>query len=528
MILTNMNNKIEKFQFTPLREGRLARQNVGDCIRVFQFTPLREGRPVQLGGQLPRRHFNSRPSARGDFLLAVLAVCFRVFQFTPLREGRPMVNAQYLLDVIFQFTPLREGRRESPFWLQPEGCHFNSRPSARGDGHHLRGFANMIFQFTPLREGRRSHHSRTSPRGYFNSRPSARGDHLEPPEVADPQHFNSRPSARGDGLDTRRQCARPISIHAPPRGATYQVAGIKISLRFQFTPLREGRRNRPACAAADCNFNSRPSARGDLADLQTKYNTDKFQFTPLREGRPTATPTSPPPARNFNSRPSARGDRPDTRLQCYLVNFNSRPSARGDLRVLPRRTSTPNFNSRPSARGDPKGGGRMNELQFQFTPLREGRQRGRLSFSEGWTFQFTPLREGRRLAGRRTGACAYFNSRPSARGDECRCCKSRGNSYFNSRPSARGDSGQWSHRKQLPYFNSRPSARGDCKIDDVHFLFPISIHAPPRGATRRSSWGQSRKSISIHAPPRGATFWRWSPPPSALVFQFTPLREGRR
>ena len=54
----------------------------------------------------------------------------------------------------------------------------------------------------------------------------------------------------------------------------------------------------------------------------------------------------------------------------------------------------------------------------------------------------------------------------------------------------------------------------------------ISIHAPPRGATRicQRSWKLS--PISIHAPPRGATTrqatrqWR-------LLFQFTPLREGR-
>ena len=33
----------------------------------------------------------------------------------------------------------------------------------------------------------------------------------------------------------------------------------------------------------------------------------------------------------------------------------------------------------------------------------------------------------------------------------------------------------------------------------------ISIHAPPRGATRLAGCVENRAFISIHAPPRGAT-----------------------
>ena len=54
----------------------------------------------------------------------------------------------------------------------------------------------------------------------------------------------------------------------------------------------------------------------------------------------------------------------------------------------------------------------------------------------------------------------------------------------------------------------------------------ISIHAPPRGATEKLAQAYYDSLISIHAPPRGAT-----PPLSTslytIVFQFTPLREGR-
>ena len=76
---------------------------------------------------------------------------------------------------------------------------------------------------------------------------------------------------------------------------------------------------------------------------------------------------------------------------------------------------------------------------------------------------------------------------------------------FNSRPSARGDSlTARARRDSAKHFNSRPSARGD-RSDAKEFLDEmISIHAPPRGATRLR---RSRTCL--------------------LAFQFTPLREGR-
>ena len=127
-------------------------------------------------------------------------------------------------------------------------------------------------------------------------------------------------------------------------------------------------------------------------------------------------------------------------LECYQVYFNSRPSARGDCPLCGRVLRTENFNSRPSARGDVHG----------------------VDFSVGHQpFQFTPLREGR---------------------------------LYRRMHKARG-----------VYFNSRPSARGDRHKSQLHLSVIISIHAPPRGAT-----------IPLMVP--------FIP----SVFQFTPLREGRR
>ena len=97
-----------------------------------------------------------------------------------------------------QFTPLREGRRPCPHQHCSRSCYFNSRPSARGD--HARAQRHRLdkFQFTPLREGRPTWH--------------------ESAEFL--LHFNSRPSARGDAFCFLLRFCSPISIHAPPRGAT--------------------------------------------------------------------------------------------------------------------------------------------------------------------------------------------------------------------------------------------------------------------------------------------------------------------
>ena len=128
------------------------------ALKSFQFTPLREGRPDFHG--CPCRlfcYFNSRPSARGDAGINTPDDITKLFQFTPLREGRHSSMPRYTQPRIFQFTPLREGR------LTFERAY--SR-------------AVSEFQFTPLREGRRA-------------------------AMAD------------------ISAIKKISIHAPPRGATW-------------------------------------------------------------------------------------------------------------------------------------------------------------------------------------------------------------------------------------------------------------------------------------------------------------------
>ena len=217
-------------------------------------------------------------------------------------------------------------------------------------------------------------------------------------------YFNSRPSARGDSSGVRPARRRlPISIHAPPRGATVSPDSEGKLYIFQFTPLREGR-------------------PFQLTHIELAA---PFQFTPLREGRPTRktactciTPISihaPPRGAtlcgtsrvraviHFNSRPSARGDSGGAEACSCRSHFNSRPSARGDGAGRHHLRRGDYFNSRPSARGDPVG----HVL--------------------------------------RAVDAHDFNSRPSARGDLRRTHTSVPPTNFNSRPSARGD-GTFCHR----------------------------------------------------------------------------------
>ena len=207
----------------------------------------------------------------------------------------------------FQFTPLREGRHTSHRELLREE-YFNSRPSARGDTTICATKSRGLFQFTPLREGRHN------------------GVRLV-------------------------LAVRPISIHAPPRGATSDGSVMEGCSEFQFTPLREGRPFRPSECRCTPYFNSRPSARGDsqllhriegqrhisihapprgatseggcalccnqisihapprgaTAAALAAQSLPQFQFTPLREGRRFLWALIIK-QQYFNSRPSARGD----------------------------------------------------------------------------------------------------------------------------------------------------------------------------------------------------------------------------
>ena len=166
-------------------------------------------------------------------------------------------------------------------------------------------------------------------------------------------HAPPRGATRCNQLRKRKN--RAISIHAPPRGATFAPPRFSIRARFQFTPLREGRHFAPP----------RFSIRA------------RFQFTPLREGRhehflqsgksgtisihapPRGATTSPDTTTGRDNHISIhappRGATSETgRYQAGEIISIHAPPRGATRRALRLRMQPNDFNSRPSARGDHK------------------------------------------------------------------------------------------------------------------------------------------------------------------------------
>ena len=300
---------------------------------------------------------------------------------------------------------------------------FNSRPSARGDFPLVgtvraeRGFqftplregrpcaptprgTSKSFQFTPLREGRRPRRAAATSGDDISIHAPPRGaTYARYVGIEPTDYFNSRPSARGDGVLPETEAPHFLFQFTPLRegrqAPTPQLGGITI---FQFTPLREGRH---------------------LEEDGSKW-AEEFQFTPLREGRPISVKNTAGVDIISIHAPPARGDSVLCASILTTILFQFTPLREGRRRTSASAERRTNFNSRPSARGDAAAGRRITRLTiFQFTPLREGRQGsrracprrrlisihappasgrllGRHRLYVGDPFQFTPLREGRR------------------------------------------------------------------------------------------------------------------------------------
>ena len=77
------------------------------------------------------------------------------------------------------------------------------------------------------------------------------------------------------------------------------------------------------------------------------------------------------------------------------------------------------------------------------------------------------------------------------------------------------------------HFNSRPSARGDSKVTALYNKREVFQFTPLREGRPCRTRHPRLVSISIHAPPRGATRLEQENFALCKGFQFTPLREGR-
>ena len=166
---------------------------------------------------------------------------------------------------------------------------------------------------------------------------------------------------------------------------------------------------------------------------------------------------------------------------------------------------TRNFNSRPSARGDGSrplyGAPRMISIH---APPRGATQQCPIKRSSASKFQFTPLREGRQ-----EGLVAILHLLD-----------------FNSRPSARGDANVYADVAGFPISIHAPPRGATMQELGLDPADTISIHAPPRGATLGKRRRLSAFQISIHAPPRGATSAGGLPTAPAVYFNSRPSARG--
>ena len=234
---------------------------------------------------------------------------------------------------------------------------------------------------------------------------------------------------------------RSISIHAPPRGATPQgVAGATSPDTFQFTPLREGRR---------------------IAESEPRRLAISIHAPPRGA---TCWPAGGRTRRsNFNSRPSARGDARRRRSRGCSRHFNSRPSARGDPPLIWKLCGVPHFNSRPSARGDGIAESEPRRLAISIhAPPRGATGQPRRKEGTHMISIHAPPRGATRCAGT-AARPTIFQFTPLREGRPGRLSRRMSENSFQFTPLREG--------RRMPQASRRRRK-------------PISIHAPPRGATR--------------------------------------------
>ncbi len=163
----------------------------------------------------------------------------------------------------------------------------------------------MVFQSTPLREGRLLPRRRDCSTSCFNPRPYARGDDRPFGDMQRKRVSIHAPTRGATGVTHLCAICINVSIHAPTRGATRLMAWDDLTVEFQSTPLREGRRPCISSRMPTDSFNPRPYARGDVLSLL-----------------PSLLPAS------FNPRPYARGDKPLPR-GCYPFRVSIHAPTRG-------------------------------------------------------------------------------------------------------------------------------------------------------------------------------------------------------
>ena len=164
-----------------------------------------------------------------------------------------------------------------------------------------------------------------------------------------------------------------ISIHAPPRGATWKPCKSRSNHLFQFTPLREGRRKAQSATAWHPYFNSRPSARGDVCGKYSDNSITISIHAPPRGA--TARDNALPKTWSISIHAPPRGATTGMMSVSAACVFQFTPLREGRPDEQPPRAATTTISIHAPPRGAtrPRKGRRHATARFQFTPLREGR-----------------------------------------------------------------------------------------------------------------------------------------------------------
>ena len=208
---------VDEFRSTPPRGGRLyIVASIADD-RMFRSTPPRGGRPVRDDGAPQPGRFDPRPRAGGDPRRGTRRCTRRCFDPRPRAGGDATDRGSLPVADVSIHAPARGATR---------GCR-----TAR---------TGCQFRSTPPRGGRR--------------------DGASP--QAHPSRFDPRPRAGGDDELQRREPQRPVSIHAPARGATRPPRESGLADGFRSTPPRGGRPSTSLAASVRALVSIHAPARG--------------------------------------------------------------------------------------------------------------------------------------------------------------------------------------------------------------------------------------------------------------------------
>ena len=211
-------------------------------LRGFQSTPLREGRRYDDRLCNRQNRFNPRPYERGDSGLFGIGANSLVSIHAPTR-GATLSFVRYAwLSHGFNPRPYERGDISFTTVLGRFG-RFNPRPYERGDETNLQIARETNVSIHAPTRGATAANSERSTILMFQSTPLREGRPRRRLLFAKLFGVSIHAPTRGATSHTRIiRFIVQVSIHAPTRGATVIRWRWIVCLRFQSTPLREGRR----------------------------------------------------------------------------------------------------------------------------------------------------------------------------------------------------------------------------------------------------------------------------------------------